>query len=169
MRPCSCGVGDGEKDIGKHAETCENRIDWEETKRTAIMIEPFKHVFCPMHGEPLRTTWPQGYPIFSVKAFQLLAGNPKVVDDCRRLHGLAEDAPIDNVKMLEPVFELKQMCCRLTKDQLMAMYVETRVGVNRRCRVCGKKRLGAPFRAANLGELGHVCFGCVVYSMHGGN
>jgi hypothetical protein len=113
-------------------------------------------VFCPLHGEPFRAQYPKGVPIFTVKAFQTATGIEGVWSKAKELTGLAEP----QVKALELVFDLKPICCWLSKGQLHALYVEANIGTARRCQVCNRKGLGTEYKTQQR-DYSHLCFGCV--------
>ncbi len=118
-----------------------------------------KRASCPLHGEVFRAQWPKGLPIFMVKAFQLATGIDSVWAEARRIHGIPEGEDID-VKKLEAVFDLKPICCRITRAQLLELYIDARIGTLRRCRVCNRKKLGVPYKTQEQ-DFEHLCFECV--------
>jgi len=87
----------------------------------------------------------------------------EVPDEIRRLLRLAPETPVTN-KQLEAALDSRPLCCRLTVQQLEALYAESLGGETRRCVVCRRRGLGGPMLTANLGKLPHVCFRCVASS-----
>jgi len=124
-----------------------------------------ERTLCPIHGEPFREKWPAGWPIFSVRAFQELTGIDGIWEEARRRAGLAEGTDVPP-KAMELVLDARPACCRFSPQRLLALYEEAKIGVVRRCKMCGVKRLGTPYKATNapIGGWSHVCFLCVVHA-----
>ena len=122
-------------------------------------ILEFRRALCSVHGTPFRPTWPAGYPLFIVRAFQEITAIKSVWDEARKIAGLADG---DNVpaKVLEKVLDARPLCCRLPPDTLAKLYEETKIGVLARCDVCHRKALGTPIKATNV-TYSHCCFTCV--------
>lgn len=158
---CDCSRASDDPQVGlqEHTEECAHRKDWEDAKAKSFMITR-ERVLCPVHGEPFREKWPIGFPTFSVKAFQKFTAIAGVWDEARRLGGFAADAEMP-IKALEPVLDVRPVCCRVSKSALVELYVASGIGVDKRCKVCGRKRLGTPVSTSNMGYLKHICFTCI--------
>jgi hypothetical protein len=125
----------------------------------AAIVLDHRRSLCPLHGEPFRAQWPLGFAIFMVKGFQAVTAIDGIWDEARRLHGLAADADLDP-KKLELVFDVRPICCRLSKQALRGLYVDCAIGVTRRCRVCNRKALGTEYKSQQQ-DFAHLCFDCV--------
>lgn len=130
-------------------------------EKTDAVVLKHSRLFCALHGEPFRSQWPKGFVIAMVKGFQMFTAIDGVWDEARRLHGLGAD--IDLIpKHLEIVMDARPICCRIARTLLLELYKETGIGTMARCKICGRKSLGTPYEATNLGKLKHLCFDCVV-------
>jgi hypothetical protein len=114
-------------------------------------------VVCRVHAEPFRAKWPEGYPTFAVKAFQIVA----------------ETGVFANMSEFKIARMLKTtpLCCRMDKAKLLELYLELPMAVTANCSRCAQVKPGAPFKyndpRTGYGELTltHLCFECVVYRM----
>lgn len=68
----------------------------------------FERVLCPRHGEPYRVTWPSGYPVFSLLAFEEILKLPSVQQGCA-----------GDVKAIESLLDETPICCRLPGKRLL--------------------------------------------------
>ncbi len=118
-----------------------------------------ERVFCLLHGEPFRARYPTGVPIFMVEGFRLVTTNESAWVDARRIAAVPEGAEVP-VKLLEAALDLRPICCRLTRVQLLDLYLDTKVGTLHRCRACNRKRLGTPYETQQQ-KFSHLCFECV--------
>lgn len=114
-------------------------------------------VICTRHGEVFRHRWPRGYVRFCTIGF-------KLVVDGERFAAATEG----KVEEIGPQLDITPICCRLSDEQLLSVYEQTRVGRRRRCGLCKRKRDGTSYRieqsagSSKFFVIPHVCFRCVV-------
>ena len=113
---------------------------------------------CVVHGEVFRETWPKGYPVFVLAAFERVVGQ----EGFQAMSG-------GEVAKIHELLDQRPLCCRLSPETLLATYVECGVGVVSRCIGCRDNRMGTPYRlrepSGRLRRLSHVCFRCVVHAI----
>lgn len=120
-----------------------------------------EHVFCPRHGEPFRGHWPRGYTTASMALLSDLLNNPTFET--------LTDGPIEAINDL---LEQRPICERVSQTSLMAAYISSGIGRERRCELCGERELGAAYsmnRPGGVLSYRHVCFRCVVYRLNPAN
>lgn len=132
--------------------------DFDPNNFNGIVLD-HKRALCQLHGEPFHARWPLGFAVFMVKGFQAATAIADIWEEARRLHGLAADADLD-AKKLELVFDVRPICCRVSREALRALYVDCAIGVTRRCSVCNRKGLGTVYRSQQQ-DFAHLCFNCV--------
>lgn len=133
-----------------------------------MIVMSFSRVFCALHGEPFRPTWPKGAIIMQLRLFEQTFGvkaskdmHDKLFAEARKLCKLDDDAKID-IEHMHAVMDKKPLCCRVTPGQLEKLYEESGVGTRAKCVHCHRKRLGTPYTTSNLPEpLSHLCFNCL--------
>jgi len=135
-------------------------------------------MFCPMHGEPFRESWPKGGMIFQLMAMKEVIGTP----EWNREYDVLVPPPLvkpdppppPNYRAMEKLLDKRPVCCRLPPDRLLAIMLEAmttaKVGVSARCLHCNRQRLGSPYRNFDLRTgttrtIKHLCLHCVVYSI----
>jgi hypothetical protein len=123
------------------------------------VVMSFERALCAIHGAAFRDQWPRGFGVFMVRIFLEVTAVDGVWDEAKRLSGKDDRSPKD----LELVLDVKPGCCRVPKARLLAVFEECGVGVLRRCKTCGKKRLGTPITATNA-SWSHVCFTCIAHA-----
>jgi hypothetical protein len=130
-----------------------------------IILLSHESTFCSMHGEPFRAEWPKGSIVFQIEAMHILLMRVDLVQEVEALGGTFEHG-------VEAVLKKIPACCRLTDDELLALYEKSGVGRIRRCFGCNATAKGTPYRivdpdvdAAKHVELEHLCFGCVVTNL----
>lgn len=146
-------------DTSTDEATRERLRDPAHPERPMIMLE-HAQVWCPRHGEPFRTKWPQGALIFQVRGFTEVATQEFAIEIDRL--GLTFEQGVEHLLSSVPI------CCRLPTDKLLALYAEAGIGEERTCDVCGERALGAPYRVRlddGVHELAHACFSCVCTRM----
>lgn len=118
---------------------------------------PVEAVVCRAHGEVFRLTWPSGYALFSVKAFELAAGHEELV---RATGG-------DAHRLDAAIAEFGPLCRLMTPDQRREAYLFASKsegwGERAVCSACHKWKLGARGRfqtPVGLQEH-HICIDCV--------
>lgn len=120
-----------------------------------VINMPFKSVLCARHGEPLREKWPQGYVPFAIEALRDVAAQPEIAEACEGRH-----------EALAALLAEKPLCCRLTPERLVQVYIAAGFGKRGVCWICRSLAVGAAFRHYNrfkrLNRIGHVCFTCIV-------
>ena len=119
-----------------------------------------RQVVCMRHGEPFREQWPKGYMLFLLEAFDKILGPDG--DLARRdkvWAGKPDDSHAMDVTHIESAFTRKPMCCWLTRDELLELYIKSEIGKRKFCAVCRELRLGTPITTA-LRKYPHVCFEC---------
>lgn len=119
------------------------------------MVElTFERALCARHGEPFRARWPKGYPIFMVKAFQVVASKPEIAE-----------AVEGNISRITELLDERPMCERLTRDEMLGLYGDAGIGSMAVCDNCRRMALGTPFSRTVGGQVmkdDHVCFECVL-------
>lgn len=158
---CSCALADESEqtEISKHAQDCARRIAFDEAVTSAFVLT-HQRVMCPLHALPFRDEWPRGVVIFTVAIVKYVTAIDGIWDEARELANAGPDAEL-GIKALEPVLDRRAACCRVTPNELVAVYEETKIGVKRHCKFCGIKRMGTPVQATNLGRVRHACFVCM--------
>jgi len=142
------------------------------TKNKQIDLTPEK-VICGRHGEMFAANWPNGYPVFAALAFECLLFQETFQTEVR---GLCGSGGVDEIDAAEALLGTKPVCCRLPKDDLLAIYLEVhkKSGVFEPavCALCGKRGPGAPYRKVPPGSplsdaadaRSHVCVRCVCFA-----
>lgn len=134
-----------------------------------LTVDPFEHVWCPLHGEPFRADYPAGFPVATVQLLQAALELDDLIADA------AESSPGSEAPRVEaalPALERKRACCRVTPETLLDVYRGARDDWPLElCDLCGDEAHGAPYVrdvSAEQGVAGatetfaHVCFACVV-------
>lgn len=157
---CTCGKGSAP--IKDHADECTYVKRWDPDRFDGVTLD-HNRALCAVHGEVFLDEWPRGYPIFMVKAFQIVAGYPSVIADARRVAGLAADADV-TPRQLGAAFDVKPMCCRLPPLQLASLIEDARHGARKHCSNCGEKRAGEAIQTSNMGRIPHLCYRCLAFA-----
>lgn len=117
-----------------------------------------ERVACPRHGEPFRHRWPQGFPTLATTLLQAVLEDPAFV-------GVTGG----EVDQINTTLTARAMCERVSKPTLMAAYITSGVGVEKRCELCRERSLGTPYKMGRPGGVvsyRHVCFSCVIYRLN---
>lgn len=122
--------------------------------------------FCAHHGEPFRKEWPKGYAQLVILTVEVIQSDAE----------LAREAGGDVARIGEALLA-RPACERVPIGRIRQAYVDAGIGVEGRCVVCGRLRLGTEYqrtvrrRIAGVG-MGtrvvvdrHVCFDCVLTRM----
>lgn len=123
------------------------------------IVVTHERVACDLHGAPFRDRWPTGWPTFAITAIKVMLDSAEVMEEARRLGGIAPEVRIDP-KIIERVLDVRPACCRMLRYRLIELYEACGVGVRKRCKVCGRKALGTPITAVNASWT-HMCFSCI--------
>lgn len=120
----------------------------------------FERVFCARHGEPFMAQWPKGFPIAMVKLFQLITA----IEDFwnQKVEGESDKAYVERVLDVQPA------CCRVTDEEMLKLYYDSRIGKRKKCKNCGNKATGTEYQLSFGMETrthSHICFNCVIYWM----
>lgn len=129
----------------------------EPAAREPQILLTLERLLCARHGEPFRAQWPKGFPIFTVKAFQVVASKPEIAA-----------AVEGDVRGIERLLDEKPACCRLTSDEMLALYGDAGIGVVATCQNCRRFALGTPYSRSMPGGVekdDHICFECVLHWM----
>lgn len=121
-----------------------------------------ERAFCTHHFEPFKTSdWPNGAERIYHRMLGMLVKMEQTVEEAHALAGVPAEVPLEP-KTLELVFDVKPMCCRLNKRQLIRIYEDAKVGKIGWCSVCRKRRRqGVKLQTTN-GLMPHVCFTCLL-------
>lgn len=158
---CSCGKGDDPHlDIKEHTEDCARRKAFDPATFEGIMMSTERAV-CGLHALPFKDGWPRGALVFMVTAFSEATAIPGIWDEARRLGRFGPEVETIPVKALERVFDVKPICCRLSRPNLVKAYEATKVGTMARCKFCDRKGIGTPIETEQQGKIKHVCFPCL--------
>lgn len=119
---------------------------------------PVNALLCNRHGEPFRLEWPKGYLSVVGCMLSWLKSSPGFAQEC--------EGKTDNlVKLLQE----KPFCCRISKGELIQIYLDSGIGKLASCDQCKKTSQGTEYRFFNMfGKarlLKHFCFECLVKSM----
>jgi len=125
----------------------------------------FDRVLCPVHGEPLRAQWPNGYATLLVKLFERVAMREPFADEQAAYRRERTDGErLTDAEVIEALLDRKPLCCRVSAEEMLKAYEEAHKGGKfarkRVCSVCGGRRLGTPYRTQQ-GDFAHICFTCV--------
>lgn len=131
-------------------------VNWNEVCKVEIpLIFTLQRILCVKHGEPFRNLWPLGFASFSIRAWDRLCTNLDFGEECG-----------GDKERIEPLLDIKPICCRLSNIQLVAVYRECPISVLARCEGCGQKKDGSTFSMQNhwgrVKQFKHMCFDCVV-------
>ena len=117
---------------------------------------------CDRHGEPFRKAWPTGMAQIAILAIETIQESDELA------------AEVDGkVERIPSALLQRPACERVPRGRLLTMYVDAKIGVEGRCVVCGRDRLGTEYQRSATGRFGrrrvvvdrHVCFECVLDRM----
>lgn len=121
-----------------------------------VAVLTFERCLCTRHGEPFRSEWPSGFMVFSLKGLQKLG--------IEAPDGLPANQVIG---WIELQLSERPICCRLTREQLLPLYLESKKWKRRICVNCKELREGSPCKTrgddGKLVDLRHVCLWCVLW------
>ena len=160
LAACTCAAHDDTSPfLDPHAEDCARKIAFREKLATTFTMTDQRST-CGLHRLPFRERWPVGMGIFAVEASRIVLGMPSVHAEARELAGLPADAKIEP-KMVEAVLDRRPACCRVTREQLVELYVASKIGLVKHCHYCGAYAKGTPIETEQQGRIDHVCFNCM--------
>lgn len=109
---------------------------------------------CRLHGVVFKPKWPEGFPTFTIKAWERVM----------RQEGFAAQARAgeDAIATIEGLLDKKPLCCRLSQEDLREVLTENPIAVDDICTVCGKMGMGAKVPLSGDRVIPHVCFACFV-------
>ena len=121
---------------------------------------------CARHGEPFRKAWPKGFAELTIMTLEFIQTSEE----------LGREAGGDVGRINELLLE-RPVCERVPDGRLRQLYVDAGIGVEDRCIVCGRVRLGTEYQRSvrrSIAGVGlgtrvvvdrHVCFECVLTRM----
>ncbi len=119
-----------------------------------IELSPTR-VICSRHGEVFRAHWPQGYAVFALQAFEHVV----------KQEGFAAYAD-GKIGAAQALLDERPLCCRLSPETLLQVYVACGVGRSSRCAHCREVAAGTPYRCSlpenRVEAFAHLCFRCIV-------
>lgn len=121
----------------------------------------FERALCPMHGEPFREGWPAGYVQWLLPALDAV-----MAQEGFKAYASGE------VEKVNRLLDQKPLCCRLSAEKLLELYVACGVGKRSVCNGCSKLALGTPYGVMSPtgpSRYRHLCFVCVVHSLRMGS
>lgn len=157
---CTCAAHDDTgSDLDPHADDCARRIAFRHMIATTIILTN-ERATCGVHRLPFREQWPAGLAVFCVEAFRAVTAVPGIWEEARELAQLPADATL-GPKLLEAVLDKRPVCCRVSPQALVDLYVATKIGQVKICTYCGRFAKGTPIETVQQGRLDHVCFVCM--------
>jgi hypothetical protein len=111
---------------------------------------PPKRVMCAIHGEPLRSQWPMGFAVFTMKVVTKALEDKDLSSQCQ-----------GKVERVNAALEVQPACMWVPEDTLLEAYREGGIGRMSRCEECGELSPGTPFQTQEK-EYDHLCFFCVI-------
>ncbi len=162
LHDCPACKGTGEGDAGQ-CRLCEGA---RRLPADTMLLDPFKHWLCTLHGEPFRERWPKGMAQLVIMTIELLQ-DPELWATADEIVAARPDLP-KPFEGLREALEDVPACCRVSKPRMMQAYLRAEIGRLRRCKPCGHTRQGTPLRNADpktleVTTVRHVCFHCVLY------
>lgn len=119
-----------------------------EQQRPEIVLDHTR-IMCPIHGEPFRERWPEGYLKFGLTLFQAHMEDPEV-----------QTVSGGDIEKAAKMLDGRPLCCRFDVETVVAAYMASGVGRSGVCQGCRKVAMGTRFLTSSK-SYSHLCFRCV--------